>query len=117
MVDLLGQKVSDGWEWCRGLVQGESVPVDQSWVEYRGWRVDMDDKTENLRIHSESEGKFATVGEFVRRNATETLAWVEAEQHEIISEVAYDLWEKQGCTHGHDIEDWFAAKKKLGLPS
>jgi hypothetical protein len=30
---------------------------------------------------------------------------------QMVEKVAYDLYEKRGCEHGRDMEDWFEAQK------
>lgn len=35
--------------------------------------------------------------------------------HKRIAEKAYELYEKRGQTHGHDLEDWLEAEKALLL--
>jgi hypothetical protein len=32
---------------------------------------------------------------------------------EIISERAYQLFERRGCVHGFDVQDWIEAEKQL----
>lgn len=36
-------------------------------------------------------------------------------KEENIRQKAYELFEKRGCQHGHDQEDWYQAEKWLGL--
>lgn len=36
-------------------------------------------------------------------------------QEERIRQKAYELFEKRGCEHGHEQEDWYEAEKRLGL--
>ena len=43
----------------------------------------------------------------VRRQETTSRA-VSAEE---ISHVAYELFERRGCVHGHDLEDWLEAER------
>ena len=43
----------------------------------------------------------------VRRRQTSSRA-VSAEE---ISQVAYELFERRGCVHGHDLEDWLEAER------
>ena len=33
------------------------------------------------------------------------------EQHEKIARKAYELFERRGCEHGCDLQDWFEAEK------
>lgn len=36
-----------------------------------------------------------------------------AVSQEQILERAYLIWQRKGCTHGFDIEDWFTAEREL----
>ena len=33
--------------------------------------------------------------------------------HHAVAERAYRLYEKRGCVHGHDVEDWLEAEREL----
>jgi hypothetical protein len=70
---LLRVKLDAGWEWCRGPVDGG---VAHSWVEYRGWGVDMDNAG-CLRKWATSRPPFAIDGEVLRKDPAKTLEWVE----------------------------------------
>jgi len=49
----------------------------------------------------------ARVSVKVRRQQISSRA-VSAEE---ISHVAYELFERRGCVHGHDLEDWLEAER------
>jgi hypothetical protein len=72
--DLHENGEADGWTWCQGNVDGG---VNHSWVEFRELRIDMGDQ-HKLRIRAESDADtFKIDGEVTRRNAAETVRWVE----------------------------------------
>ncbi|HEU4683442.1 MAG TPA: DUF2934 domain-containing protein [Nitrospira sp.] len=35
------------------------------------------------------------------------------ERHQLIAIKAYELYERRGCTHGHDLDDWLQAEAIL----
>ncbi len=37
----------------------------------------------------------------------------EAENHEKIAELAYELWQARGCPYGSPENDWFRAEEQL----
>jgi hypothetical protein len=41
--------------------------------------------------------------------------WEMQEEHLSIASRAYELFEKHGCEHGRDWEDWFRAESELHL--
>jgi hypothetical protein len=38
-------------------------------------------------------------------------------RHDEIAKRAYELFQKRGCTHGHDCDDWFQAERELQAPA
>jgi len=41
--------------------------------------------------------------------------WEMQQAYPAIARRAYELFEKRGCEHGHDWEDWFQAESELHL--
>ena len=41
--------------------------------------------------------------------------WEMQQEHLAIASRAYELFEKRGCEHGHDREDWCQAESELHL--
>jgi hypothetical protein len=37
--------------------------------------------------------------------------------HDEIAQVAYELFEKRGCVHGHELRDWLDAEKAVAARS
>ena len=35
------------------------------------------------------------------------------EREKLISLRAYEIWNRRGCTHGYDIDDWLSAENEL----
>jgi hypothetical protein len=71
--ELVKQSGADGWKWCSGKVDDG---VEHSWVEYGGYRIDMNDRGILRYTLPGDDGAFAVLGEVTRRNAAETMAWV-----------------------------------------
>ena len=111
ILDLHHRKLADGWEWCRGTVDGGT---DHSWVEYGGWCIDMGDD-DNLRVWEAVHPEINIDGQVVRRTTQETLAWVYEQEQRWIAEAAYFRWRARGCGGGRDQEDWFLAERDLLL--
>lgn len=38
---------------------------------------------------------------------------IKKNQHECINAKAYELWEKDGCKQGQDVNNWLTAEKAL----
>jgi hypothetical protein len=36
-----------------------------------------------------------------------------AHLHERVAALAYSFYERRGCEHGHDVEDWIQAEKTV----
>lgn len=111
IIDLHRRGLADGWEWCRGTVDGGT---DHSWVEYGGWCIDMGDDDE-LRVWEATHPEINIDGPVVRRSARETLTWAEQQEHQWIAEAAYFRWLNRGRGHGRDQEDWLIAERDVLL--
>ncbi|MGE3552887.1 MAG: DUF2934 domain-containing protein [Candidatus Obscuribacterales bacterium] len=45
--------------------------------------------------------------------AKESEAQVTFVHRELVSKRAYQIWEKRGCAHGFDLENWLLAEKEI----
>jgi hypothetical protein len=36
-----------------------------------------------------------------------------AHLHDRVAALAYSIYERRGCQHGHDVEDWIQAEKAI----
>jgi Protein of unknown function (DUF2934) len=56
----------------------------------------------------------ATIGDQWRRGKiANRLSFSGAELHRRISQVAYEHYLRRGKVHGHDLDDWVAAERKV----
>jgi hypothetical protein len=81
MDELTQRGAAEGWTWCNADVDdGAGGAVEHSWVEYAGWRVDMNDRGILRFTRPGDAGTFTVVGAVTPRDAAETKAW--ADDHE-----------------------------------
>jgi len=50
----------------------------------------------------------------VRRNPPKPQVASEPVPHDQIAARAYELYEQEGCVHGHDLDHWLRAESELG---
>src|SRR5262249_49470514 len=77
--DLRSADRAQGWQWCMGFVHDDEIK--HSWVEYRGWSVDMgDDGLLRRWPTSEPPRDIKKIVKIIfRKSADEARRWEEAQ--------------------------------------
>jgi hypothetical protein len=65
------------------------------------------------RIHVREEQDMATLIREIRKSAAPSASVTlrDPDVMKRIAETAYYLWQKRGCPHGDDLQDWCEAEK------
>lgn len=84
MSELTQRHATEGWTWCRAEVDdGAGGAVEHSWVEYAGWRIDMNERGILRFTKPGDPGNFTVVGTVTRRDAGETKAWADEQERKV----------------------------------